>query len=138
VGDGGRVLGRKVLHEQGGARRFAGRGRVRRHDQHSLEQGLEKVLERARVGCRGSELGPECRWREVGIRLVVTPRVLIRVVPRLSVVVGIPVPHGRFVEGGLLRGGVRPTEPRQKRDRLCDDHEQRQGVRDSRPQPSGT
>lgn len=90
------------------------------------------------MGCRGSELGPECRWREVGIRLGVTPRVFMRVVPRLSVVVGIPVLHGRFVEGGLLRGGVRPTEPRKRRDGLRDDHEQRQAVRGGCTQLSGT
>jgi hypothetical protein len=52
-------------------------------------------------------------------------------------VVGVPVLDGRLVEGGLLRGGVRPTEPRQGRDGLRDDHEQRQDARGHRPQPSG-
>jgi hypothetical protein len=104
-----------------------------------LEQGLVKVVEWARVRRRGGELRPDCGSKEVGFRRALAPRELImRVVPRRPVMARVPVLDCRFVEGGLLRGGVRPTEPRQKRDRLCDDHEQRQGVRGSRPQPSGT
>ena len=85
--DGRRVLGREALRERYAAWRFDGRGRVWRRDQHGLEQGLEKVLEWARVGRRGGELGPDCGWKEVGIRLVLTPRGFMRVVPRRAVMV---------------------------------------------------
>jgi hypothetical protein len=46
--------------------------------------------------------------------------------------------YGRFVEGGLPRGGVRPTEPRKGRDGLRDEHEQRQDARGGCTQLSGT
>jgi hypothetical protein len=44
---------------------------------------------------------------------------------------------GLFVEGGLLRGGVSPAEPRKGRNGLRDDHEQRQDARGGWTQPSG-
>jgi hypothetical protein len=72
----------------------------------------------------------------VGFRLVVFLWGLVRVVTRRAVMVGVPELDGRFVKGNLLRDGVRPTEPRQKRDGLCGDHEQRQGVRGHRLRPS--
>jgi hypothetical protein len=103
-----------------------------------LQQGLEKVLEWTRVGRRGGEVLPERGLRDVGVRLVVSARGLVRVVPRLAVVVGVPGLDGLFVEGGLLRGGVSPAEPRKGRNGLRDNHEQRQGVRGSCTQPSGT
>jgi hypothetical protein len=90
------------------------------------------------VGRRGGEVLPERGPRDVGVRLAVSARGLVREVSRLAVVVGVPGLDGRFVEGGLLRGGVRPTEPRKGRDGLRDDHEQRQGVRGGCTQPSGT
>ncbi|CAA9404680.1 MAG: hypothetical protein AVDCRST_MAG03-1456 [uncultured Rubrobacteraceae bacterium] len=132
------MLGREVLRERYAARRSAGRGRIGRHDQHGLEQGLEEVLEWARVWRRRSELGPERGWREAGGRHVVTRRGFTRVVPRRAVVVGVPVLHGRVVEGGLLRRGVHPAEPSHGRDGLGDHHEQRQDARGGRTQPSGT
>ena len=62
----------------------------------------------------------------------------MRVVPRRPVMARVPVLDCRFVEGGLLRGGVRPTEPRKRRDGWRDDHEQRQDARGGCTQPSGT
>jgi len=61
----------------------------------------------------------------------------LRVVPGLAVV-GQPGLDGLFVESGLLRGGVRPAEPRKGRDGLRDDHEQRQDAPGGCTQPIGT
>ncbi len=94
-------------------------------------------MEWTRVGRRGGEVLPERGPRDVGVRLVVSPRGLVRVVPRLAVVVGMPGLDGLFVKADLLRGGVSPAEPRKGRDGLRDDHEQRQGVCGSCTQPTG-
>jgi hypothetical protein len=78
-------------------------------------------LKRARVGCGRGELRPEYRWGEVGIRLVVS----VLVVLQCAVMVIVPVGDGRFMKGGLIQGGVHPTEPSQIRNGLRDDNDKR-------------
>ena len=82
-------------------------------------------MKSARVGYRGGELRPEYGSGEVNIRLAVTVLGLVLVVLYCSVMVVVPMLDGRFVEGGLLQGGVHPTEPSHRRDGLRDDNEQR-------------
>jgi hypothetical protein len=50
---------------------------------------------------------------------------LVFVLAQRAVMVVVPVLDGRLVDGGLLQGCVRPTEPSQRRDGLGDDHKQR-------------
>jgi len=61
----------------------------------------------------------------VDIRCVVCVLGLVVVVLQCAVMVVISVLDGRLVEGGLLQGGVHPTEPSQRRNGLRDDDEQR-------------
>jgi hypothetical protein len=82
-------------------------------------------LKRARVGCRGGELRPEYGSGEVDIRLVVSVLGLVLVVLQCAVMVVVPMGDGRLVEGGLLQGGVHPTDPSQRRNGLRDENEQR-------------
>ena len=79
-------------------------------------------MERSRVGCRGGDLRPEYGSGEVDIRLVVS---LHGGVLPCAVMVVVPVGYGCLVEGGLLQGGVHPTEPSQRRSGLRDDNDQR-------------
>jgi hypothetical protein len=104
------VLGREVRRKRGAERSLAGRGRVRRHDQHRLEQGLEKILKGARVGGRGGEPRVVCGPKEVGIRFVPLGG-LVFLLDQRAVMVVVSVPDGRLVDGGLLEGGVHPTQP---------------------------
>ena len=62
---------------------------------------------------------------------------MVLVVLQCAVMVIVPVGDGRFMKGGLLQGGVHPTEPGQRRNGLRDDNEQRQHVRGHSPQRSG-
>jgi hypothetical protein len=82
-------------------------------------------MKSARVGCRGDELRPEYRSGEVNIRLVVCVPGLVLVVPQCAVMVVVSVGDSRLVEGGLIRGGMHPTEPSQRRNGLRDDNDQR-------------
>jgi hypothetical protein len=50
---------------------------------------------------------------------------LVLVVLQCAVMVVVPVGDGRLVEGGLLQGGVHPTEPSQRCNGLGDDNDQR-------------
>jgi hypothetical protein len=61
----------------------------------------------------------------VDIRGVVFVLGLVFVVLQCAVMVVVPVGDGRFMKGGLLQGGVHPTEPSQRRNGLRDDNEQR-------------
>jgi hypothetical protein len=81
-------------------------------------------LERARVGCRRGELRPEYGSGEVDICVVVCVLGLVVVVLQCAVMVIVPLLDGRLVEGGLLQGGVCPTEPSQRRNGLRDDNAQ--------------
>lgn len=56
------------------------------------------------------------------------------VLDQRAVVVVVSLLDGSSVDCGLLQGGVRPTEPRQRRDGLGDDYEQRQHMRGHSPQ----
>ena len=62
---------------------------------------------------------------------------LVVVLAQRPVMVVVSVLDGRLVDGGLLQGGVRPTEPSQGRDGLGKDHEQRQHVSSQGPRLSG-
>jgi hypothetical protein len=78
-------------------------------------------LKRTRVGCRGGELLPEYGSGEVDTHLVVCVLGLVLVVLQCAVMVVVPVGDGRLVEGGLIQGGMHPTEPCQRRDGLGGD-----------------
>jgi hypothetical protein len=82
-------------------------------------------LKRASVGCRGGELRAEYGSGEVDIRLVVSVLGLVLVVLQCAVMVVVPVGDGRLMKGGLLQGGVHPTEPGQRCNGLRDDNDQR-------------
>ena len=82
-------------------------------------------MKSARVGCRGDELRPEYGWGEVDIRVVVCVPGLVLVVLQCAVMVVVPVRDGRFMKGGLIQGGMHPTEPSKRRNGLRDDNEQR-------------
>ena len=82
-------------------------------------------MNRTCVGCRGGEIRTEYGSGEVDIRLVVSVLGLVLVVLQCSVMVVVPILDGRLVEGGLLQGGMHPTEPSQRRDGLRDDNDQR-------------
>ena len=82
-------------------------------------------MKRAGVWCRGGELRPEYGSGEVDIRLVVSVLGLVLVVLQCAVMVIVPVGDGRFMKGGLLQGGVHPTEPGQRCNGLRDDNDQR-------------
>lgn len=82
-------------------------------------------MKRAGVWCRGGELRPEYGSGEVDIRLVVSVLGLVFVVLRCAVMVVVPVGDGRLMKGGLLQGGVHPTEPGQRCNGLRDDNDQR-------------
>jgi hypothetical protein len=82
-------------------------------------------LKRASVGSRRGELRPEYGSGEVDIRLAVFVLGLVLVVVECAVMVVVPVGDGCLVESGLLQGGMCPTEPSQRRDRLRDDNDQR-------------
>lgn len=82
-------------------------------------------MKSARVGCRGGELRSEYGSGEVDICLVVTVHGLVLVVHQCAMMVVVPVGDGSFMKGGLLQGGVHPTEPSQRRNGLRDDYEQR-------------
>jgi hypothetical protein len=49
----------------------------------------------------------------------------VLVVLQRAVMVVMSLGDGRFMKGGLLYGGVHPTEPSQRRNGLRDDNEQR-------------
>jgi hypothetical protein len=77
--DGRRVLRRNILRERSVARRVIERENAGGYGQRRLEEGLEKVLERARVG----KLRPERGWREADIRIAATAHTRsVFVVPR--------------------------------------------------------
>jgi hypothetical protein len=78
-------------------------------------------MKSARVGCRRDELRPEYGSEEANIGVVV----FVLVVFQCAVMVVVSVGDGRLVEGCLIRGGMHPTEPSQRRNRLRDDNEQR-------------
>jgi hypothetical protein len=82
-------------------------------------------LKRARVGYGGNKLRPEYGSGEVGIRGVVFELALVLVVLQCAVMVIVPLDDGRLVEGGLLQGGMHPSEPSQRREGLRDNYEQR-------------
>jgi hypothetical protein len=80
--DGRRVLRRNIRRERSVARRVIERENAGGYGQRRLE-GLEKVLQRARVGCRGGKLRPERGWREADIRIAATAHTRsVFVVPR--------------------------------------------------------
>ena len=78
-------------------------------------------MKRAGVWCRRGELQPEYGSGEVDIRLVVSELGLLQ----CAVMVVVPVGDGRLMKGGLLQGGVHPTEPGQRCNGLRDDNDQR-------------
>jgi hypothetical protein len=78
-------------------------------------------MKSARVGCRGDELRPEYGSEEANIGVVV----FVLVVFQCAVMVVVSVGDGGLVEGCLIRGGMHPTEPSQRRNGLRDDNEQR-------------
>jgi hypothetical protein len=79
-------------------------------------------LKSARVRCGGGKLLPEYGPGEVDIRGVVcVPRLVLQ----CAVMVVVPVGDGCLVEGGLIQGGMHPTEPSQRCDGLGGDNEQR-------------
>ena len=119
------MLRRNVLRKRSGARWVIGRENTGGYGQRHLEKRLEKILERARVGCRGGEPRPEYGSGEVYIRLVVCVLGLVVVVHQCAVMVVIPVLDGRLVEGSLLQGGVGATQPSERRNWLGNDHDQR-------------
>jgi hypothetical protein len=82
-------------------------------------------LKKASVGCRGGGLRSEYGSGEVDIRLVVSVLGLVLVVLQFAVMVVVSVGDGRLMKGGLLQGGVHPTEPGQRRNGLRDDNDQR-------------
>jgi hypothetical protein len=82
-------------------------------------------LKRAGVWCRGGELRPEYASGEVDIRIVVSVLGLVLVVLQCAVMVVVPVGDGRLMKGGLIQGGVHPTEPGQRCNGLRDDNDQR-------------
>jgi hypothetical protein len=124
--DGRRVLRRNILRERSVARRVIGRENAGGYGQRRLEEGLEKVLERARVGCRGGKLRPGRGSREVDTQFAATAHTRsVFVVPGRCVMVVCPVLDGRLVEGGLLQGGVHTSQPSERRNGLGDDHDQR-------------
>ncbi|HET9966358.1 MAG TPA: hypothetical protein VFQ10_13265 [Rubrobacter sp.] len=82
-------------------------------------------MKRPGVWCRGGELRPEYGSGEVDIRLVVSVLGLVFVVLQCAVMVVVPVGDGRLMKGGLLQGGVHPTEPGQRCNGLRDDNDQR-------------
>jgi hypothetical protein len=111
VRDGWRVLRGNVLRKRSEAQWVIGPENTGGYGQRHLEKRPEKVLERARVGCRGGELWPEYGSGEVDIRLVVCVLGLVVVMLQCAVMVVISVLDGRLVEGGLLQCGVCPTKP---------------------------
>jgi hypothetical protein len=124
--DGGRVLRRNILRDQSGARQVIGRESAWGNGQRRLEERLEKVLERAHVGCRGGKLLLERGSREADIRLAASALTgSVFVVPGRSVMVVFSVLDGRLVEGGLRQGDVRAPQPSDRRDGLGEDHDQR-------------
>ena len=78
-------------------------------------------MKRAGVWCCRGELRPEYGSGEVDIRLVVSVLGLLQ----CAVMVVVPVGDGRLMKGGLLQGGVHPTEPGQRCNGLRDDNDQR-------------
>jgi hypothetical protein len=124
VRHGWRVLRGNVLRKRSEAQSVIGPENTEGYSQRHLEKRLEKVLERACVGCRGGEPRPEYGSGEVDIRLVVCVLGLVLVVLQCAVMGIVPLLDGRLVEGGLLQGGVCPTEPSQRRNGLRDDNAQ--------------
>jgi hypothetical protein len=118
------VLRGNVPRKSSEAQSVIGPENTEGYGQRHLEKRLEKVLERARVGCRGGEPRPEYGSGEVDIRLVVCVLGLVLVVLQCAVMGIVPLLDGRLVEGGLLQGGVCPTEPSQRRNGLRDDNAQ--------------
>ena len=59
------------------------------------------------------ELGPGRDLRQSGVRLTVSSRWFVRVVPGCAVMVVFPILDRRFVEGGVLQGGMHPIQPDQ-------------------------
>jgi hypothetical protein len=131
------VLRGNVLRKRSKAQWVIGRENTGGYAQRHLEKRLEKILERARVGCRGGELQPECGSGEVDIRLIVCVLGLVLMVLQCAVMVVIPVLDGRFMKGSLLQGGVCATQPSERRNWLGDDHDQRQDMRRLGPERSG-
>ena len=131
--DGGRVLGGNDPRGRSVAWRAVGHGGFGSYGQRRLEEVLEGL--RMRRG-RG-ELGPGRDLRKSGVRLTVSSRGFVLVVPGCAVMVVFPILDGRFVEGGLLQGGMHPIQPGQGRNGLGEYHHQRQDVRGRRPQWPG-
>ena len=135
--DGWRVLRGNVLRKRSEAQWVIGPENTEGYGQRHLKKRLEKVYERARVGCRGGEPWPEYGSREVDIRLVVFVLGLVVVVLQCAVMVVIPVLDGRLVEGGLLQCGVGAIQPGERRNWLGNDHDKRQDMRGHGTDQSG-
>jgi hypothetical protein len=119
------VLKRNVLRKRSEAQSVIGPENTEGYGQRHLEERLEKVLERVRVGCRRGELRPEYGSGEVDIHLGVCVLGLVVVMHQCAVMVVISVLDGRLVEGGLLQGGVGATQPSEGRNWLGNNHDQR-------------
>jgi hypothetical protein len=59
------------------------------------------------------ELGPGRDLRKSGVRLHVSSRGFVLVVPGCAVMMVFLILDGRFVEGGLLQGSMHPIQPDQ-------------------------
>jgi hypothetical protein len=81
-------------------------------------------LEEACVGRRGGVLRAVCGSKEVDIGLIPLSG-LVFVLAQSTVMVVVSMLDGCLVDGGLLQGSVRPTEPSQRRDGLGEYYEQR-------------
>ncbi len=79
---------------------------------------------------------PKHGLRDPGLCLASTTTRSVFVVLKCAVMVVVPVLGCHFVEGGLLDGGVRSSQPGECRDGLGEDHDQHQGIRRHNPQRS--
>ena len=107
--DGGRVLEGNDPRERSVSWRAVGHGGFESYGQCHLEE----VSEGLRMGHGRGELGPGRDLRKSGVRLTVSSRGFVRVVPGCAVMVVFPIVDGRFVEGGVLQGGMHPIQPDQ-------------------------
>jgi hypothetical protein len=85
--------------------------------------------------CRGIDR-PKHGLREPGLCLASTVTRSVFVVLKCAVMVEVPVFGCHFVEGGLLDGGMRSSQPGECRDGLGEEHDQHQGIRRHNPQQS--